>query len=324
MCEVTTVTTSLIVTKEFSDSLPILNKKTIKDNLTVFNRIIIDILNKKNIGFRELTKMITKAFPDFSISEVNRYRNTLIHTVTSKRISVSLFKKIMTKILKESIPQIDEVHQQVLLGSIGKALYGKRFDRLVVLKCVGRNNRSELLWQCKCDCGNTVVLKGATLRLNSSHSCGCDRITKQRESLINHYKELGKYHGQKGSPTYITWRNMRARCYNPKHDNYKYYGGAGITVCDRWCESFVNFLEDMGERPDGMTIDRIDRSGNYEPCNCKWATKDTQEYNKRTTIYFDDGTPVGLWAKENELPYHIVLYHYKKGRSKEAILERAK
>ena len=84
----------------------------------------------------------------------------------------------------------------------------------------------------------------------------------------------------KPSPTYISWKNMRQRCQNPNHPDYKDYGGRGIKVCKRW-KDFVNFLKDMDERPEGKTLDRVDNSGDYEPSNCRWATPKQQAQNKR-------------------------------------------
>lgn len=105
----------------------------------------------------------------------------------------------------------------------------------------------------------------------------------------------------KRSATYQTWTNMRQRCSNPKRPDYKYYGGRGIKVCERWNNSFLAFIKDMGERPEGMSLDRKDNSLGYEPDNCKWATKDEQMQNTRQTnkISFN-GVVMGLnaWAKK--------------------------
>lgn len=155
-------------------------------------------------------------------------------------------------------------------------LTGRRFERLVVLEPAGHRGKKRL-WRCACDCGGEIVTMGENLRENRARrtrSCGClhrDRITK---------------HGHMGrgaaSPTYRSWLSMIQRCTNPKVAGFDGYGGRGIRVCLRW-RSFENFLADMGERPDGRSIDRIDNDGDYERGNCRWATRSEQQRNKRRT-----------------------------------------
>lgn len=96
----------------------------------------------------------------------------------------------------------------------------------------------------------------------------------------------GATHGMHGSPTYSAWSNMKSRCLNPSDPNYRHYGGRGITVCERW-RRFENFLADMGERPEGLTLDRVDNDGNYEPGNCRWTDWATQVKNRRRPEYYD-------------------------------------
>lgn len=152
-------------------------------------------------------------------------------------------------------------------------LTGQRFGRLVAIEVAGRGKYR--LWKCRCDCGKSTVVDGASLRTGNTRSCGCLMLS------------VNTQHGHAGngrmSSTYKTWVSIRERCRNTRSKHYQKYGGRGIKVCDRW-QTFDNFLADMGERPsDKSSIDRINNNGNYEPGNCRWATPKEQARNTRAT-----------------------------------------
>lgn len=150
---------------------------------------------------------------------------------------------------------------------------GDRFGRLVVIERVP--NPTGAKSRCQCDCGGFIEVFHSNLK-RYTNSCGCLRREKGSER-----GKLAKKHGYTRTRTYQSWRAMKKRCYLPQNPSYDYYGARGIRVCKRWYHSFEAFLADMGERPEGMTLDRIDPSGNYTPSNCRWATPATQAMNQR-------------------------------------------
>lgn len=136
---------------------------------------------------------------------------------------------------------------------------------------------------CRCDCGTLTVKRPANLRYGSSMSCGC----LHRERLSIRQTTHGATRGAKVLPEYLAWQHMLGRCYRPAVDAYPWYGGRGITVCQRWVDDFHNFFADMGSKPSpAHSIDRIDVNGNYEPSNCRWADKKQQARNTRRNRHY--------------------------------------
>lgn len=157
-------------------------------------------------------------------------------------------------------------------------LAGMQFGNLRVLGEAGRSlHQGEVLWKCACSCGKETVVRGQLLRSGGTKSCGCLRGEAAAVSSATH----GHTRNYRSSPTYKTWCSMLYRCQDPNYRQAEYYAGRGIRVCDRW-QVFENFLADMGERPEGKTLDRFpDNNGNYEPGNCRWATAKQQVANRR-------------------------------------------
>jgi hypothetical protein len=142
-------------------------------------------------------------------------------------------------------------------------LTGLRFGRLVVGDFAGISKFGSKLWECLCDCGTTKIISSASLRQGGTVSCGC----KMREGRP-------PKHGKTGSKVWKAWEAMLDRCHNPKNKRFHDYGGRGIVVCYRWLK-FENFYEDMWDPAKGMSLDRLNNDGNYEPSNCRWATAKT-------------------------------------------------
>lgn len=156
-------------------------------------------------------------------------------------------------------------------------LTGKVFGDLVVIELGTRvfsGGKSKRRWVCKCTCGVVKEIKVDALVTAKQTACGC------KSGKITHGHTRKKDY-KTTSPTHLTWTGMKHRCHNPKHTAYERYGAKGVHVCEEWRKSFVKFLADMGERPKGMTLDRIDSSKGYFKENCRWATTTEQYQNKR-------------------------------------------
>jgi hypothetical protein len=163
-------------------------------------------------------------------------------------------------------------------------LTGQIFSRLTVIEFAGRNKQRHSLWTCRCECGVTKIVSAQHLR-DGTKSCGClfreltaSRSTGKKSALKHGHSPVGNL-----SPTYNSFQAMRQRCLYPKAARYPHYGGAGVTICDRWNitkgGSFENFLLDLGGRPEGTTLGRFGDVGNYTPLNCKWMDSKEQREN---------------------------------------------
>jgi hypothetical protein len=190
-------------------------------------------------------------------------------------------------------------------GCVRRAdLTNQRFGILQVIKFHHSDDKGVTFWECSCDCGNNKVIRSGDLKRGSIKSCGCYGIQTRADSI--------RKHGMTGTPIYAVWRGTKQRCDDKNHEGYANYGGRGIKYCDNW-KAFEGFYNDMGEAyQTGLTIDRKNNDGNYEPENCRWITQKMQCNNKRDNRNIEfDGIVDTL---TNHCEKHGIPFHTAKSR----------
>jgi hypothetical protein len=210
-------------------------------------------------------------------------------------------------------------------------LKGRHFGHLFVTEAapdiVTPSGKTDSRWHCICNaCGQAAIRRSRVLlRGDDDQSCGCIAT----KALI----ERSTTHDLTSHPLYGTWRSMRRRCNEPDHHAYKNYGARGIKVCQRWENSFASFVADVGVPPFGMTLDRIENDGDYEPGNCRWATSQTQRRNSRQPVWVmlhgkrltltEAATELGtnrgnlrLFARQHDLDIQQAVEQWKRQRNR--------
>lgn len=204
-------------------------------------------------------------------------------------------------------------------------LCGKKYGRLTVLEKAEPlkhpGGKQSTRWKCQCECGNVVVIQTQVLKKGKSKSCGCFRKEYSHDTFLKH----GRYK----SKIYKIYLCILSRCYYEGNKSYKNYGGRGIKVCDQWLgkEGFLNFCEwsykngfDDSRTSNEQSIDRIDVNGNYEPLNCRWATQQKQQNNKRNNLYITYNSKtqsLADWCRELNIPYSRTQQRHQRGWSVE-------
>ncbi len=189
-------------------------------------------------------------------------------------------------------------------------LTGQKFGRLTVIERAGSTKHGATKWLCKCECGKEKIVIGDELRKGNTTSCGCYAKEIAKETALKHIAGKNKTHDMTGTLVYKEWSEMKRRCYNSKDKSYSDYGKRGITVCDRWKNSFEAFCEDVSKLPHfndkGYSLDRINNNGNYEPDNVRWANSKIQANNRRTNqliTYNNKTQTIAQWADEYGISY---------------------
>lgn len=189
-----------------------------------------------------------------------------------------------------------------------EANVGDRFGRLVIIKEIAKRDKQRY-FLCSCDCGDLREVRYKSLRAGEQKSCGCARNERNRTSNL--------IHGQWGNPLYWSWHSMKQRCLNPKTKTFRYYGGRGITICKEWLDYEVFHIWAMrAGYKEGLTIERKDCNGNYEPLNCTWIPQSEQGNNTRRSVKvtFQSKTQIlKKWSIELGIPYHLLCSRLHRG-----------
>lgn len=221
-----------------------------------------------------------------------------------------------------------QLHDSTSLPRNAKDLTGQRFGSLTVVSFSYADKHYHVFWNCRCTCGNECCVRVDYLT-RGKHSCGCLNVRRPRvkQSVLPKEKKRPKPHkkhnGRSKHPLYYVRQMMIRRCHSPKDKSYRNYGARGIVVCDRWRESFDNFLADVGERPPGTSLGRIDNDGPYSPENCRWETKEEQANNTRQNHllrYRGDVLTMTQWGKKLGIDPKVIRLRLRYGWSIERAL----
>lgn len=204
-------------------------------------------------------------------------------------------------------------------------LKNKVFGRLLVLK-KGETKRGRAYWICRCECGKQTSVLAYYLKTTHTQSCGCLKN-------LSHTLKHGFCKGQRNKPEYESWNKAKRRCFNKSDKAYLRYGGRGITMSEKWSKDFLEFYKDMGQKPNGSSLDRINNNGNYEPGNCRWATPKEQSRNRRNVFSKNDLENIRVLISKNFRVKDIAeifnksesaIYRIKNGKtfSLEDVMER--
>lgn len=205
-------------------------------------------------------------------------------------------------------------------------LSGLRFGKLSILRLDQVKPLLGSYFICECDCGVVKSIRGSSLSQGKSNSCGCESAKQLLKRTTHGSSGSNQINGSKRTPEYTSWAKMKGRCLNMDNDNYHHYGGRGIIVCERWMV-FENFLQDMGNRPKGTSLERLNVNGNYEKSNCTWASRWEQSNNRRDTVRITiNGITKsrGQWCLETGINVATVRGRVKRGWSPEDLFKPLK